>query len=88
MSLVEHGDLDEDHGAAAAGVGLQVVVVVQHALPVTGDAPAQLEPRDHDRHVQALEEEHQRHGGADVHGQLQRRNHHGPPHRLPGRAHE
>jgi hypothetical protein len=40
MSLVEHGDLDEDHGAAAAGVGLQVVVVVQHALPVTGDAAA------------------------------------------------
>jgi len=83
--------------AVVVVAGLQVVVVVQHhALLVVGEAAAagallaaaQPEPGDHGRHVEALEEEHQRHGGAEVHGQLQRRHHHGPPHRLPGRAHD
>lgn len=61
LFLVEHGDLDEDHGAAVGG-RLQVVELLE--IVVIGDdpsaaegttgalaSPAQPQPGDHERHV-------------------------------------
>ncbi|BAT09540.1 Os09g0572525, partial [Oryza sativa Japonica Group] len=89
LFLIEHGDLHQDHGAVGRLRVLQQLVVFSAIVvllpPVAAAAAAANQPQggDDERHVESLEEEHDRHGDADVDGQLQRRQHHPAPHCPP-----
>jgi hypothetical protein len=76
LFLVEHGDLDQDHGPVCA-TRLQVIVItilqlrlVPAWVAVAALTASAVEPEhgDVDPHVEVLGEEHEGHGGAEVQG--------------------
>jgi hypothetical protein len=80
LSLVVHGDLDEDlgirglvaHLCIAIAIAIAIVVVLDRveSVALLGLDPQELDEDDDDAHVDALREHHEHHDEAEIDGEL------------------